>query len=475
MIDEDENISIATSSYSPAIKQKGGATAPTSPVVIQQSKQFLFPGSDSQTMKARNLWRAKYLDSLFHQTRLKRYNQTPSNFVSSGSWYCSLIIVTLYLPIGLVLLFLRVILGFPIAGILSNITPRFCSTCIFRSFACCCYGNVYRYKRVLPTTEEELNIEKELMGRPAPIMVANHSTEMDVLPIRSRGHLRIMGYDMYTKMKFLQCSPLKFLDMLYIKQTERSAGGGKDRDNVRQQVINGLAEKDAPPLLVFPEGGLTSGKAGLLQFHKFLFSLNYCVQPIVIKAHGGPLPINIDNNFGTTWGNILYFTFQPWQTFTVTYLPPAKRRSNEDPLDFAQRVMSMIAKERGISTTPFLYREKRIYSKMKMELYEKGFRYRFVRNSKVNGRIHPEALENGKDDLPMISLRSQCGCCCSPNIESLIEEGNIEPLDYLANCIEKAFTDEKTGKSKSQIFEILERKKRSVAEEVGDRNEEGDK
>jgi hypothetical protein len=53
-------------------------------------------------------------------------------------------------------------------------------------------------------TEEEQEIEHELNGRLPRILVANHSSEMDVLPIRAKGRIRIMGYDFYKKMKFLQ-------------------------------------------------------------------------------------------------------------------------------------------------------------------------------------------------------------------------------------------------------------------------------
>jgi 1-acyl-sn-glycerol-3-phosphate acyltransferase len=431
---------------------KQNQPAPTSPVTSKAAvpTQASFPGSTAPTIHGRNLWRAKYLDSLMHHSRFKQYTAAPSNCQSGSSWWCSWVVFLLYLPLGLVLLFLRIVVGFPVAGILSHITPTACSTCVFRSFACCCYGNCYRYKTVLPFTEEELLIEQELAGQAAPIMVANHTTEMDVLPIRSKGLLRIMGYDLYTKMKCLQFSPLKFLDIMYIKQTERSEGGGKDRDAVRQQVIDGLAKKGAPPLLVFPEGGLTNGKNGLLQFHKFLFSLNHCVQPIVIEANGGPLPINIDNNMGTTWGNILYYAFQPWQTFTVTYLPPQKRRSNEDALDFARRVMELIGKTKGIAASPFLYRDKRIYSKMKMKLFQQGFRYRFVNKGTLRGgRVHPEEDGGEEVGLPSIAVRTRCGCC-TPNVERLSQ--GVDPLEYLASSIQEAFTDDE-GKTRSQIFE----------------------
>jgi hypothetical protein len=283
-------------------------------------------------------------------------------------------------------------------------------------------------------------------------------------------------------MKFLQYSPLKFLDMLYIKQTERTAGGGKDRDAVRKQVIDGLSEENAPPLLVFPEGGLTTGASSLLQFHKFLFSLNEHIQPIALVPKGGPLPINLDNNMGTTWCNILSYAFQPWQRFHVIYLPPCKQRTNEDSLDFARRVMNNIATKKGITSSPFLYRDKRIYSKMKAALHQEGFRYRFVnqnnnrakKNGKTN-RVSPEEIVTNEvgaevevEELPSIVLRSKCGMCCNTQSFNVIDnkidligtaDANnntvLSPLDYLELRIQAAFKNE-DGTSKSQVFEIGE-------------------
>ena len=70
--------------------------------------------------------------------------------------------------------------------------------------------------------------------------------------------------------------------------------------------------------------------------------------------------------------------------------------------------MSNIAKERGCDASPFLYRDKRIYSKMKLKLYHNGFRYRFVstrnqskqpRNLK-NAKVSPEELLTVENEIP---------------------------------------------------------------------------
>ena len=381
---------------------------------------------------------------MFTHTRLQQRERTASSCTASCTWWSSWLCVALYFPVGLALLILRVGIFFPLGGCLHMITPACMHTGMFRCVACCCFGNVYQYRRARRRGMDDGGDDAPLP--PARLIVANHTTEMDVLPIRARGSLRIMGYDMYTRMCWLQYSPLRFLDMLYIKQTERSAGGGRDRDAVREQVKSGLAEPGSPPLLVFPEGGLTSGRRGLLQFHKFLFSLGHVVQPVSIRAHGGPLPINIDNNMGTTWGNILAFTFQPWQRFTVTYLSPQRIRAGETPLQFAHRVMRLIAVHTGdIAASPFLYRDKRIYTKMKARLYKEGFTYRFVGldddgTGTKSGRVLPEGAIF-RDEPRVVVTRGCCGCGRAPRWEGGAD-GAVSPADYLAKRVAEAFTGE---------------------------------
>ena len=204
----------------------------------------------------------------------------------------------------------------------------------------------------------------------------------------------------------------------------------------------GLAEPGSPPLLVFPEGGLTTGRRGLLQFHKFLFSLGHVVQPISIRAHGGPLPINIDNNMGTTWGNILASPFSPGSA-TVTYLPPQRIKPGETPCSL-HRVMRLIAAHTGnIAASPFLYRDKRIYSKLKARLQKEGFRYRFVddhKGSAKGGRVLPESTIL-QDEPQVVASRGCFGCGRAPRWEGGAD-GTVSPADYLSRRLEEAFTGE---------------------------------
>lgn len=40
--------------------------------------------------------------------------------------------------------------------------------------------------------------------------------------------------------------------------------------------------------IVGSQGGLTNGRKGLLQYHKFLFSLDKTIQPLAIQVTDGP-------------------------------------------------------------------------------------------------------------------------------------------------------------------------------------------
>ena len=65
------------------------------------------------------------------------------------------------------------------------------------------------------------------------------------------------------------------------------------------------------PLLLFPEGGLTEGAGGLLEYHKFVFSLGVPVQVLALTVKPGPLPLSVNNELGTTIGNLACAFFVP--------------------------------------------------------------------------------------------------------------------------------------------------------------------
>ena len=359
-----------------------------------------FSGSDFPTPNERNLACARFIDSMNAHKRF--------DFSSTVSY----IVFLLYFPIGVVLALLKLLVILPLSGILVTITPTCFHTFLTRYVICLLYG-----------------VWIEIKGKPdvvnARIWAANHLSEVDALAIRACGNPYILGYSFYLQLWWLKLSPLRLLNMVYVPQKSRSEGNSAQRDEIRNQVRN-IIENKTNPILVFPEGGLTNGKAGLLQYHKFMFSLNVGVQPVVLR-HRRPLPININSEAkGTTFfDNVFWFCFVPFQIYTVEFLPVMHidLENNEDDLTFSRRVACTTAancsKRNSRSTsgddeckviaTPFLYRDKRNWLKTKHSLEGRGIKnisiivdeenkVTYVNNLKSNRRGKKVLPESSKND-----------------------------------------------------------------------------
>lgn len=82
--------------------------------------------------------------------------------------------------------------------------------------------------------------------------------------------------------------------------------------------------------------------------------------------------MNINDETSTFLANVLWYLFVPWHHYTVTVLPPTRAEPNEDPLDFAQRVMQLTAQTLRQHATPFLYRDKIAFTRYKTRQINKA-------------------------------------------------------------------------------------------------------
>ncbi|EEY56158.1 uncharacterized protein PITG_08946 [Phytophthora infestans T30-4] len=128
----------------------------------------------------------------------------------------------------------------------------------------------------------------------AEIIVSNHISEFDAVAMLSITPAYILGYDFYKNMLFFKLLGDK-PGVVYVPYVSRQQGNSAGRDAVRQIIMERLARGNKP-LAAFPEGGLTNGRKGLLQYHKFLFSLDKTVQPLAIRASDGPFVRSLARN-----------------------------------------------------------------------------------------------------------------------------------------------------------------------------------
>jgi 1-acyl-sn-glycerol-3-phosphate acyltransferase len=193
------------------------------------------------------------------------------------------------------------------------------------------------------------NLQKNKNGKTPRIIVANHVSEFDVVPLKSIfGSFSTVAPEYYKRLVFTRRVILE-LDPLYMDL------GGKEE--VRQRIRAHL-EKTKSPLLVFPEGCLTSGDTGLMMYHKFLFELEEPVLPVVLRVHR-PMPVHVDTLCTPVWHNVLWFALCPWQHWSVEILPVAEAKPGEDGKQFANRVQRQTADALGISATSFSKKDKK--------------------------------------------------------------------------------------------------------------------
>lgn len=238
--------------------------------------------------------------------------------------------------------------------------------------------------------------------------------EIDAIVLRTLEDPYILGYDKYSSLWWLKFTPLNIMRMIYVPQQTR-AENSSGRDGVNQAISDILATPHK--ILLFPEGGLTNGNVGLLQYHKYTFGLDEVIQPITLQ-YSCPLCVNLDEAYKTFVGNILWFVFVPYKKYTVTFLSPqkinqfhvssaninangnicsskvgvdigtdienevSKDNNAETPLQFCRRVMKLTSTYLHTQCTPFLYKDKRIWLSLKKIYISKGYDIKFIVDSK---------------------------------------------------------------------------------------------
>jgi 1-acyl-sn-glycerol-3-phosphate acyltransferase len=195
----------------------------------------------------------------------------------SDSGLCAKVAMWLFFPLGVVLVALRLFVFLPVTGIVASIVciPRCLQTYILRVELLLFFGFWINVK-----------------GQPkkeAKVWVSNHISEIDALALRAIDDPHILGYSFYATMWWLKCSPLSIMKLVYVEQKSRADGNADSRNELNDKIKKITKESDNNKILVFPEGGLTNTRSGILQFHKFMFSLgikfsNICtlsINPVV--------------------------------------------------------------------------------------------------------------------------------------------------------------------------------------------------
>lgn len=316
----------------------------------------IFPGCDFEGNE-KNLAALKYLDDMFAYNRFDSDNIFKINNLKS-------LLLLIYIPLGVVIVCIRMFIFFPILCLLSSIClPRSVHTIIMRIQLFILFGC---WISVNGTPSKD-----------SRIWCANHISEFDAIILRAISDPYILGYKFYVDIWWLKISPLKLMKMIYVPIESRSEGSSA-RDVINDN-INAIISNSNDIVLVFPEGGLTNTGIGLLQYHKFMFGLNTTVQPLVLK-NWRPISMFLDTGFALFLSNVIMFFFVPFQIYEIEFLPSILTEDFTKSLQYSREIMALTAKHLNNKVTPFLYSDKKKWLACKRKLLEQGFNFEFNLN-----------------------------------------------------------------------------------------------
>ncbi|KAF3837987.1 hypothetical protein F7725_009755 [Dissostichus mawsoni] len=95
-----------------------------------------------------------------------------------------------------------------------------------------------------------------------------------------------------------------------------------------------------PPLLLFPEEETTNGRAGLLKFSSWPFSLTDSIQPVALRVTRPLIALSTPDS---SWMKELLWTFfAPCTVYHVSWLPTVSRQDGESTQEFANKVQESL-------------------------------------------------------------------------------------------------------------------------------------
>ncbi|NXK89139.1 AUP1 protein, partial [Formicarius rufipectus] len=121
----------------------------------------------------------------------------------------------------------------------------------------------------------------------------------------------------------------------------------------RAELVDSLKEYSShrgnPPLLLFPEEAATNGRAGLLRFSSWPFSILDVVQPVALQVRRPLVAVSVADS---SWiAELLWTFFVPFTVYQVRWMPSVPKRVDEASEDFALRVQELLAMELGVVST----------------------------------------------------------------------------------------------------------------------------
>ncbi|XP_023845566.1 lipid droplet-regulating VLDL assembly factor AUP1 [Salvelinus sp. IW2-2015] len=221
-------------------------------------------------------------------------------------------------------------------------------------------------------------------------------------------------------------------------------GAISGQDEMEESLRRYCSSPETLPLLLFPEEDTTNGRAGLLKFSSWPFSMTDSIQPVALQVKRPFVALSTPESFWLT--ELLWTFFVPCTVYHVRWLPPVSRQDEESLQEFANKVQELLATELSVVSTQITKADKAEHIKRKRHIAPRtttsnlGARPRsvplgfMIRSSGVEELRISRMAQQVKEVLPDIPLgiitRDLVQTnCVDTTITNLLESTEVFPVE----------------------------------------------
>lgn len=296
----------------------------------------------------------------------------------------TLLLLLIYSPVGICLVFLRIFIGVHVF-LVSCALPE----CFIRRFV------VRVMCSVLGMHVQQKN--PRFRDKNTKLFLCNHVTEFDhniislLTPCTTPQLEGSMGF---------VCWARGFMEV------REASGSSTTGDTLRRYC----STEGTTPLLLFPEEDTTNGRAGLLKFSSWPFSLTEPIQPVALRVSRPFIALSLPE---CSWLLELMWTFfVPLTIYYVSWLPPVSRQDGESTQEFADKFQKLLASELGLVATKITKADKAEHIKRKRHTIPQtqtnirpgSIGLGFIQSLGTDERRLSKMAQQVKDVLPHIPL-----------------------------------------------------------------------
>ncbi|KAL2305518.1 hypothetical protein Nmel_007506 [Mimus melanotis] len=177
----------------------------------------------------------------------------------------------------------------------------------------------------------------------------------------------------------------------------------------RAELVDSLKEYSAqqgnPPLLLFPEEAATNGRAGLLRFSSWPFSILDEVQPVALQVRRPLVAVSVADSSWIT--ELLWTFFVPFTVYQVRWMPSVPRQADERVEDFALRVQELLAMELGVVSTRITAADRTEHMKRLRHTARLPFAPALSQSPAARPRVPPSLPGGAPEDVRVVAMAQQ--------------------------------------------------------------------